>query len=71
MKPLLITLTVSTLIISNLIYLFSFFVGYKTEKIETDEYWRGFTDAEKIINSAVYTEAYVDGYHKAVSDIQY
>ncbi len=67
MKPLLITLVVSTFIISNLI---SFSVGYKTEKTETDEYWRGFTDAEKIINSAVYTEAYVDGYHKAVSDIQ-
>lgn len=68
MKPLLITLVLSALIISNLI---SYSMGYKAEKPETAEYWRGFTDAEKIINTAVYTEAYVDGYHKAIEDIQY
>lgn len=68
MKPLLITLTVSTLLVSNLV---SYSVGYKAEKPQTAEYWRGFTDAEKLINKDVYTEAYVDGYHKAVSDIQY
>lgn len=68
MKPLLITLTASTLLISNLV---SYSVGYKEEKPQTAEYWRGFTDAEKLINKGVYTEAYVDGYHKAVSDFGY
>ena len=68
MKPLLITLAVSTLLVSNLV---SFSVGYKTEKPQTAEYWRGFTDAEKLINTEVYNAAYVDGYHKAVEDVQY
>lgn len=68
MKPILITLILSTLILSNLI---SFSVGYKNQKPETAEYWRGFTDAENLINKKVYREAYVDGYHRATADLQY